>query len=291
MMMMMIQLINTLLVILSIFSGHVQGQKCEGLLDLTLIIDSSGSIAPEDFERAKLALIDLVSRLNVLENKAGVAVINYASTMTVGGIDNVFEFEQIELLKQIAALPHLATNTATGEALALAAQYCNAQCRMLGEGTPRIFAIFTDGHSNEGRPVGLAAQEIRDTLEGTIFAVGVGNIGPDGEAELLEITGDPSYVMNIASYIDLAHVTNAIAMKFCDIPAFVLPDRRIMGEATGNSSRFYRMHTLHKLAKNAFFEIRVTDQVGQVSGIESFHCTLFKIILFIILVSSVYIHN
>ena len=263
----MLRLIHTILALVLAFTSYVHGQnKCDALLDLTLIVDSSGSIVPEDFERAKLALIDIVSRLNVQQNKAGVALINYSTNLSLAAVDNVFEFDQAELLKQISALPRFAENTATGDALDVAGQYCSAKCRMMGDGTPRIFAIFTDGHWNTGQAVGPPAAFIRDQLEGTIFAVGVGNIGPDGDAELLQIADDPSYVMSIDSYTNLMQVANAIAMKFCDIPAFVLPDRKIVAEARGTASRYYRMNTLHKLGKNAFFEIQVTDLAGQVSG-------------------------
>ena len=250
------------------FFGRVHGQnRCEALIDLTLVIDSSGSISPDDFERAKTALIDLVSRLNVGVNKAGVALINFSSNISLNAVRDVFQFDQLELLKKIGALPRLGAGTATGDALALAKLYCDAQCRDINSGIPRIFAIFTDGHSNEGQPVIPAALALREApIEGTIFAVGVGNIGVDGQAELLGITGDPDYVLNIGSYLDLALITNAISMKMCDIPAFILPDRRIQGEVTGNRSRYFRMNTLHKLAKNAFFEIQINDQIGHVSS-------------------------
>ena len=263
----MILSLGVLFVSFLAFSGRVQGQnQCEALVDLTLVIDSSGSISPDDFERAKQALMDLVSRLNVAVNKAGVAVINFSSNMSLSAQNNVFEFDQLELLKQLSVLPRLAGSTATGDALALAKLYCEAQCRDLNNGIPRIFAIFTDGHSNTGQPVIPAAIALREApIEGTVFAVGVGNIGVDGQAELLGITGDPDYVMTIDSYLDLARITNAISMKMCNIPAFILPDRKIRGEVTGNSSRYYRMNTLHKLAKNAFFEIQINEQAGQVS--------------------------
>jgi len=167
-------------------------------------------------------------------------------------------------MNEIAALPRLGTNTATGDALALAKAYCDGRCRPIAKAVPRIFAIFTDGHSNEGRPAIPAAEAIRATpTEGTIFAVGIGNIGVDGNAELLGLAGDPDYVMNINSYLDLAKVTNAITMKMCDFPAFVLPDVPILGEATGNNTRYYRMHTLNKINKNAFFEVELTDRAGQ----------------------------
>jgi hypothetical protein len=246
------------------FSGHVSGQnQCEAFIDLTLIIDSSGSISPSDFEQAKKALLNLVGLLNVAVEKAGVAIINFASTMSLTANKDVFQFDRTELLKQITELPQIGTNTATGEALALANSYCQAQCRSTGRAVPRIFAIFTDGLSNEGRDAIQAAADIRNTLEGTIFAVGVGMVSTEGQAELLGLAGDPEYVMNIASYTDLARVTNAISMKMCEFPAFVLPDIQIQGEMTGNSSRYYKMHTLNKISKSAFFEIEFTNKVGQ----------------------------
>ena len=249
------------------FSVHVHGQnKCEAFIDLTLIIDSSNSVSATDFEQGKKALIDLVSRLNVGTEKAGVAVINFASTVSLSAQTDVFEFDRMNLLQQIAALPRLATNTATGDALALANSYCQGKCRDISKGVPRIFAIFTDGHSNEGRPAIPAAEALRSSpVEGTIFAVGIGDIGANGQAELLGIADDSDYVMNIASYLDLARVTNAITMKMCDFPAFVLPDVTILGRATANNTRYYKMHTLKKVKKNAFFEIELNDKVGRVS--------------------------
>ncbi|CAF1287377.1 unnamed protein product [Rotaria sordida] len=264
-MQMMMLSISLFIIYFLTFSIHVYGQnKCEAFIDLTLIIDSSGSISPNDFEQGKKALIDLVSRLNVGTEKAGVAIINFSSTMSLSAQTDVFEFDRMELLQQIAELPHLAQNTSTGEALALANSYCQARCRPATQAIPRVFAIFTDGHSNEGRPPIPAAQALRSNpIEGTIFAVGIGNIGTQGDAELLGIAGDPDYVLNIASYLDLARVTNAITMKMCEFPAFVLPNIKIRGEMTGNSSRYYKMHTLKKLKKNAFFEIEINDRVGK----------------------------
>ena len=265
---MQMMMLTISLLLVCFLTARVQGQtnKCEAFIDLTLIIDSSGSVSPPDFEEGKKALLDLVSRLNVGTEKAGVAIINFASTASLDGRPDAYEFDRTELMDQIAALPHLATNTATGDALALAKSYCDARCRPIARAVPRVFAIFTDGHSNEGRPAIPAADALRASpTEGTVFAVGIGNIGPDGDAELRGIAGDPAYVMNIASYLDLARVTNAITTKMCEFPAFVLPDIPILGEATGNNTRFYRMHTLNKINKNAFFEIELTNRVGQVS--------------------------
>ncbi|CAF3672241.1 unnamed protein product [Rotaria socialis] len=257
--------INLFVVYFLTFSTYVHGQnKCEAFIDLALIIDSSGSVPPNDFEQGKKALLDLVSRLNVATEKAGVAIINFASTPTLSAQTNVYEFERGNLFQQIADLPRIGTNTATGDALALADAYCQSSCRDISKGVPRVFAVFTDGHSNEGRPAIPAAQALRSSpIEGTIFAVGIGNIGPVGDAELLGIAGDKDYVMNINSYLDLARVTNAITMKMCDFPAFVGPDIKVQSEMTGNSTRYFKMHTLKKAKKNAFFEIQLNDRAGK----------------------------
>ncbi len=263
---MMMLSMNILIIFLVVFSDYVHGEKeCDANIDLTLIIDSSGSIRPDDFEKGKAALIDLVGRLNIAVKKAGVAIINYASNMSLSAQTEVFEFDKQELLKQIAALPRLGTHTATGDALALAKTYCESRCRDVEDGIPRIFVVFTDGHSNEGQPPIPVAQEIRDTpIEGTIFAVGVGNIGKAGQDELLGIAGDQDYVMNIDSYLDLARVTNAITMQMCEFPAFILPGIKTQSEVKSNNSRYYKMNTLHKIGKNAFFEVEISDKVGQV---------------------------
>lgn len=245
--------------------GQAHGQnQCEAFLDLTLIIDSSNSVSQSDFDQAKLALLDLVSRLNVGVEKAGVAVVNYASTVSLSAITDVYEFDRMELMQQIGALPRLATNTATGDALAMAKVYCEQRCRQTARAVPRVFVIFTDGHSNTGQPAIPAAQAIRAApIEGTIFAVGVGNIGSAGNTELQGLAGDPDYVLNIASYLELARVTNAITEKMCEFPAFVLPNIKVNVAMSGNSTRYYKMHTVKK---NAFFEVEFGASEGQVSA-------------------------
>ena len=265
--------IKVLFFLLVVFSADVHGQEkqCDAILDLTLIIDSSGSIKTDDFDKGKGALIDLVSRLNVAVKKAGVALINYASNVSLSAINEVFEFDKTELLQQIAALPRLGTHTATGDALALAKAYCDARCRDATQGIPRIFAVFTDGHSNVGQPVLPIAKIIREApMEGTIFAIGIGNIGKTGQDELLEIAGDKDYVLNIASYLDLARVTNSITMQMCEFPAFILPGVKTQSEVKGNNTRYFKMNSLQKTSKNAFFEIEVNDHAGQVCSPEIF---------------------
>lgn len=263
---MMMLSINILILFLVSFSDYVHGQSCDAIIDLTLIIDSSGSIAPDDFEKGKGALMDLVSRLNINVKKAGVALINYASNISLSAQTEVFEYDKQELLQQIAALPRIGTYTATGNALALAKTYCEARCRDIEEGIPRVFAVFTDGHSNEGQPPIPIAQSIREApMAGTIFAIGVGNIGKAGQDELLGIAGDQDYVLNIASYLDLARVTNSITMQMCEFPAFILPDTKFQSEVKGTNSRYYKMNTLYKIKKNAFFEVEINDKAGQVN--------------------------
>ena len=249
------------------FVDVVHGQKqCDAVIDLMLIVDSSGSILPEDFERAKQALIDLVGRLNVATKKAGVAIINFASNMTLSGQSDVFEFNQPDLLAQIGALEQIGSRTATGDALALARSYCEASCRNISEGIPRVFVIITDGHSNMGQePIPVADSLRTSPIEGTIFAIGIGEIGTEGQKELLGIAGDPDYVLSIGSYLSLLPITNAIASKMCDFPAFVVPNRMIHGQVTENQSRYYKMNTLHHLAKSALFEIRLSHLSGRVS--------------------------
>jgi len=208
-----------------------------------------------------MALLDLVSRLNVGVEKAGVAVINFASTVSLSANTDVFEFDRGQLFEQIANLPRLATNTATGDALAVAKSYCELRCRQTARAVPRVFVIFTDGQSNVGQPAVPAAQAIRASpIEGTIFAVGIGNLGATGNAELLGLTGDSDYVLNIDSYLDLARVTNAITEKMCEFPAFVLPNVKVDVKMTGNATRYYKMNTLKK---NAFFEVEFNTEKSQ----------------------------
>ena len=52
-------------------------------MHLFIILNSSGSIGQVDFEEAKAALVELVSRLQIDPKKVQVWVINYGDTVEV----------------------------------------------------------------------------------------------------------------------------------------------------------------------------------------------------------------
>jgi len=239
--------------------------NCNTNIDLMLIVDSSGSISSSDFDKAKAALIDIVSRLDIATNSGTVGIINYASDVDFFGIKDVTNSDKIQLFETIASLPRLGTYTATGEALSVAKTFCQYGCRDIAEGIPRIFVIITDGHSNHGRPILPIASEIRESsTRGTIFAIGIGDIGFQGQNELIGIAGDRDYALHIDSYTELLSITNLITNKICKFPAFILPNFKKASHLQQNQTHYYKMETLYKLGQSTQFEIEFHDNFGQV---------------------------
>lgn len=239
--------------------------QCDKLIDLLLIIDSSGSIPVQDFEEGKRAFIDITSKLNVGVEQAHVGIINFSTDIEAFAHDGVYFADLPTLEQRIKSLRYWGQGTATGNALTMAKEYCDSFCRPLNVGVPRIFAVFTDGQSNQGVPVLPAAQELKDISQGTIFAVGMGNLDANGEAELTNIASDPSTKLHISSYQDLMRITNIISTQLCNTPAFIYPGQQIDLKLKGNETRYFRMKTLQNIKKNAIFEIRVNNKIGQVS--------------------------
>jgi uncharacterized protein YegL len=116
-------------------------------------LDSSGSINAREFGRAKTALVDMTSSLNIGPKIVHITIINYSSTFTIPIVfrDVLVTGFTIQLLKQkMRALPDLAGGTATGDALREARNICDQSCQPFSNGAARSIVIFTDGYRNIG---------------------------------------------------------------------------------------------------------------------------------------------
>jgi len=208
------------------------------------VLDSSGSIGAQEFERAKSALIDMASALNIQPKKVHITVINYSGTVTVPIVfrDVLVNGFTIQLLIQkIRAIPYLNSATATGDALREARNICGHSCRPFGEGAARSVVVFTDGHSNAGVSVKPEADALVHTTKANVFAVGIGS--GINKAELDIIASKPQYVYQVANYSELLHAINNITIFTCDMPVFVMPNVKVESEVPANTYRYYQIDT------------------------------------------------
>lgn len=245
--------------------------NCRTLMDLFIVLDSSGSIGAIAFEQAKSALVDLVSKLQIGPKKVQVWVINYGEVVETPILFHnmpLSEFTKENLMNRIKTIRYMdGSCTATGDALAEARRICGRFCRGLQEGVSRVALVLTDGNSNCGASVGVESSSLNHISKASIFAVGIGYA--INNAELLSIASDRRYVMHVSNYLDLTTIINNITVQTCGIPAFVIPNVKVESEVPSDTYRFYQLDTAELIqgsgsAQGGYIEILANVYQGQI---------------------------
>ncbi|XP_077600472.1 uncharacterized protein LOC144215420 [Stigmatopora nigra] len=142
------------------------------LLDLVFIIDSSRSIRPSDFEKAKVFLALMVDTLAVGLDASRVAVVNYASTVKIEFLLKE-HFNKLDMKKAISRIEPLASGTMTGLAIKTAVEEAFTEesgARPHSRNIAKVAIIVTDGRPQDH------VEEISATARSQgieIYAVGV----------------------------------------------------------------------------------------------------------------------
>jgi uncharacterized protein YegL len=240
---------NVLVSILLCLISFAACQTCEQrVLDLFLVVDSSGSIGSTVFPLAKSAVVEMINKLNIIgPQKIRVGVINYSSTIQT--ITSLVDTDQdkARIIANVNNMPYLNQATATGNALKVARQIFSTYPR---DGVPRVLVLFTDGGSNEGVSVTSEAVELKNQKI-SIFTVGIGS--QINHNELNAISSDPitTYKKLIANYQQLYAAINEITQTACKTPAFIVVKQTVFAQAVEkNEPRYYQVD-MTKLSKAA----------------------------------------
>lgn len=101
-------------------------ERCSNDMDLTFVIDSSGSISPSDFQKIIIFMENIVNNLEIGENKTRVGIINYSNTVIpVAKLNSIFS--KSILLETIRGIRRIGSLTYTGEALQEAKNFYNKE--------------------------------------------------------------------------------------------------------------------------------------------------------------------
>jgi putative chitinase len=191
-------------------------EKCGNDLDLTFVIDSSNSIAPQDFAKSKTLVHSIVSSLHIGEHKTRVAIINYSTTIKIEAYLNS-TFDKSELLRKIQRLEQISSNTYTGEALFMCLEVYKAENGMRGmsEGVSKVVLLITDGASNGNVPPGQMAK-LLEPMGVNVISIGVGSF--INYEELNEIA-TPGRVLLVDSFQNVLDAFDDILSLLCSQPA------------------------------------------------------------------------
>ena len=188
--------------------------ECYRDIDLFIVMDSSGSITKEKYEIAKKFVADLVNGFTISEKNVRVGLIIFGGEVKLMfGLDESFDKKTI--LNKISNIPFLRTTTATGDAIKFMVErgFTEASgARPPNLAIPRVGIVLTDGESNTGVDVHVAAQAARDkSIE--MFAFGIGSRIND--TELLEIAGSQERKFKIDSFDNVDDARALITQTSC----------------------------------------------------------------------------
>lgn len=187
---------------------------CKGIpLDFVFVIDSSRSIRPNDYEKVKTFIINLLQFLEVSPESTRVGLLQYGSVVQNEFSLNTFN-TRTEVEQAVRNMEHLATGTMTG----LAIQYTMETAFSEAEGArpanlqiPRICMIVTDGRPQDTVEE-IAAEARKAGIQ--IFAIGVGRVDMN---TLKAIGSEPhsEHVHLVANFSQIESLISVFQSKLC----------------------------------------------------------------------------
>uniref|UniRef100_A0A4W3GLC5 Matrilin 2 n=1 Tax=Callorhinchus milii TaxID=7868 RepID=A0A4W3GLC5_CALMI len=189
-------------------------------LDLIFIIDSSRSVRPEDYEKVKLFLINILKFLDVGLDKTRVGLVLYGST-----VEDIFSLKtykkKADMVRAIKDMEHLESGTMTGLAIQHTMNVAfteGAGARPLARNVPRVAIIVTDGRPQD-RVTEVAAQARDSGI--LIFAVGVGRV----DMSILRLIGSEphdNHVFLVQNFSMIETLLSGFQSKICGIDSCAL---------------------------------------------------------------------
>uniref|UniRef100_A0A8C5IDQ3 Matrilin-3 n=1 Tax=Junco hyemalis TaxID=40217 RepID=A0A8C5IDQ3_JUNHY len=182
-------------------------------LDLLFIVDSSRSVRPEEFEKVKLFLSEMIDTLDVGERTTRVAVVNYASTVRVE-FPLRTHFDRASLKEAVSRIAPLSAGTMTGLAIRTAMEEVFTEemgARPATFSIPRVVIVVTDGRPQD-QVQGVAASARTAGIE--IYAVGVGRADVQS---LRMMASEPldEHVFYVETYGVIEKLTSRFRETFC----------------------------------------------------------------------------
>ncbi|MGH0127755.1 UNVERIFIED_CONTAM: hypothetical protein FKN15_035454 [Acipenser sinensis] len=141
-------------------------------LDLVLIIDSSRSVRPGEFEKVKIFISDMIDTLDIGQYSTRVAVINYASTVNIEFHLKTY-FNKVDMKQAVSRIKPLSTGTMSGLAIRTAMNEAyteKAGARPPSQNISKVAVIVTDGRPQD-KVQEVSAQARASGIE--IYAIGV----------------------------------------------------------------------------------------------------------------------
>ncbi|CAG2188029.1 unnamed protein product [Mytilus edulis] len=203
------------------------GCKRTNALDLVFALDSSTSLAPQDFDVAKQFVKSIVDSFEISSDKTQVGVIRFSTTVD-GGFNLNQHTSADGLKKAIDGVQYKSGGTHTAEAIEFAIKNLFTTTNGARLGSSKILILVTDGRSENG--IETLKQAAAAKAKGiSIFAIGV--TAQVVERELNAVASQPTctHVQILNSFADLDSLKAEIEQVSCKAPAVLTPNKYVYG--------------------------------------------------------------
>uniref|UniRef100_A0A8C3HAJ1 VWFA domain-containing protein n=1 Tax=Chrysemys picta bellii TaxID=8478 RepID=A0A8C3HAJ1_CHRPI len=175
--------------------------------DIMFLVDSSGSIGPENFLKMKIFMRELVNKSDISADRVQVGVVQFSGTQ-----HEEFQLDRYssksDIFSAIDKMSLIGENTLTGGALTFVSDYFKPP-KGARPAVKKFLILITDGEAQD--EVKSPATALRD--QGVIiYSVGVFNAN---KPQLEEISGKPELVFYVEEFDILKHIEDEIIFGIC----------------------------------------------------------------------------
>ncbi|XP_012518713.1 PREDICTED: collagen alpha-5(VI) chain [Propithecus coquereli] len=222
---------------------------CEDMkADVMFLVDSSGSIGHENFEKMKTFMKNLLTKIQIGADKTQIGVVQFSDDTKEEFQLNKY-FTQKEISDAIDRMSLIGRNTLMGHALTSIARYFTDPMGARS-GVKKFLILITDGEAQDD--VRNPARVLRDNGV-TIFSAGVYGAN---RPQLEEISGDGTLVFHVENFDDLKTIESKLIFGICarhDCKRIKLLDVVFVLDHSGSINSQQREHmmnlTIHLVKK------------------------------------------
>ncbi|XP_015247149.1 PREDICTED: collagen alpha-4(VI) chain-like [Cyprinodon variegatus] len=176
--------------------------------DLMFLVDSSGSIYPEDYEKMKDFMKSVISTSFVGQDNVRIGVMQFSSTQEVEFNLNTY-FTKNGILEAVDAMRQKGGGTLTGRAISEVSQYFSPAQGGRPELQQRL-VVITDGEAQDEVKAPAEALRAKGVL---VYAIGVMEANT---TQLLEISGSPNRIYAERDFDALKDLERQLSLELCD---------------------------------------------------------------------------
>ncbi|XP_077945237.1 matrilin-3 isoform X10 [Gasterosteus aculeatus] len=196
-------------------SGAIRSNCRNRPIDLVFVIDSSRSVRPGEFEKAKEFLQDMVDSLEIGPGATQVGLVNYASTVHIEFLLKTY-YAKSALKQALARVEPLASGTMTGTAIKTAMEKAFTEeggARPSSENIAKVAIIVTDGRPQD-KVEDVSAAARASGIE--IYAVGVGRADMTSLRLMASLPHD-DHVFYVETYGVIEKLTSKFRETLCGL--------------------------------------------------------------------------